>query len=291
MNHDYQALIPSGDDEDVIRGGSSSNNDDDDNDDNRNDSNGNGINGNGGIINRTTMSCTNSNGSNSDASLLLWDQLNDEQSREVQNHQSRFHAPDPQSRENNPISIALSIANQTVENATDTLSKTAQRAQIAYQEWQQQQHQQQQRRDRTDSNISDEFDLQFGITHDLLRNDREEFVGGGGGGGGEDVGGGQGGNDHHQQHINQHSQDDDNNKADDGGSNSNSSRPLQGYPFVLLKEGRDIPSATNPQIIGGSERDRWGMVGNIDIFLSHLYKYYYNRGYVTFVFCLRRFYV
>ena len=77
-----------------------------------------------------------------------------------------------------------------------------------------------------------------------------------------------------------------NNSHQNNNKTTSSSRPLQGYPFVVLNEDRrdlydNIPSITNPQIIGGSERDRWGMVGNLDIFLYHLYKYYYNRGYVT----------
>lgn len=227
---------------------------------------------------------------------LLWDQLNDEQSREVLQHQSRFFAaatgPNHQhnNKRTNPVSIAVSIAHSSIETITESIRTVTQRAQIAYRDYKQQQ--------RNFTSTDNEFDIQFGINDLFLRGDEDED-----------------GEQSRQLRSQSLGLDDcnyndnaDNNDAEhqNGASctirpfnnkNNKSKRnaskecqPLQGYPFVALKETRRN-NDTNPNqhrrrprpnydrtVTAASERDRWGMVGNLDVFLSHLYKYYYNRG-------------
>jgi hypothetical protein len=72
--------------------------------------------------------------------------------------------------------------------------------------------------------------------------------------------------------------DNDNNRnRDEDGDDVESpmTKPLQGYPFVMLHD-REVP---NRQAIM-NERETWGVVANLDVFLQHLYQYYYHRGLV-----------
>eukprot|EP00537_Pseudo-nitzschia_pungens_P019126 CAMPEP_0172408176 /NCGR_PEP_ID=MMETSP1061-20121228/75719_1 /TAXON_ID=37318 /ORGANISM="Pseudo-nitzschia pungens, Strain cf. pungens" /LENGTH=1315 /DNA_ID=CAMNT_0013144297 /DNA_START=107 /DNA_END=4054 /DNA_ORIENTATION=- len=215
----------------------------------------------------------------------VWDQLNDEQSREVQQHESRFQTGDPYGRDN-PVSIAWSMAHQTANNAGDALLQTAHKARLAVRDWGASNSQDpnnynyhpyhgtrgvgRARNNHYSNNngtIGDEFDLQFGIS-DLLRR------------GGESSLSLEAEEANHRRPVG--------NKQPLGGLPSPANRekkqdeevpaqPLQGYPFVVLKEGRDVPGRSD-YLFHNNERDRWGMVGNLDVFLTHLYRYYYHRG-------------
>eukprot|EP00535_Pseudo-nitzschia_heimii_P005205 CAMPEP_0197174458 /NCGR_PEP_ID=MMETSP1423-20130617/969_1 /TAXON_ID=476441 /ORGANISM="Pseudo-nitzschia heimii, Strain UNC1101" /LENGTH=1238 /DNA_ID=CAMNT_0042623391 /DNA_START=138 /DNA_END=3854 /DNA_ORIENTATION=- len=214
-------------------------------------------------------------GEGDDSSDIVWDQLNDEQSREVQQHESRFRNGDRFGRDN-PVSIAWSIANQATNSAGHAVRQTAEKAKVAVREWQQNQ------RNNHDSNerihrrpggfmdpndMGDDFDLQFGI-QDLFRR------------GGEST-------------LSQEAVEYNNNCANNNpGSPTHNGkaartvhlggdaeeRPLKGYPFVVLEEGRDVPERNDYNMHNTHERDRWGIVSNLDVFLTHMYKYYYHRG-------------
>eukprot|EP00536_Pseudo-nitzschia_multiseries_P004750 jgi/Psemu1/64765/estExt_Genemark1.C_820004 len=217
----------------------------------------------------------------------VWDQLNDEQSREVQQHESRFQAGDPYGRDN-PLSIAWSMAHQTANNAGDALLQTASKARLAVREWGSSNGQDpnyynshpyngSRRRGRATNHrypdntniVGDEFDMQFGIS-DLLRRGGESSLS------------------LEAEEANHRRFAGNNKQASEGVPSSRVNRdkkedeeaaaqPLQGYPFVVLKEGRDVPGRSN-YFLQHNERDRWGMIGNLDVFLTHLYKYYYHRG-------------
>ena len=153
----------------------------------------------------------------------LWDELDDVESREVQQHQSRFHAASPYSR-SRPGIILMSIAQSTAEKVS---SSAASALDAARQSWNQYPHQ-------PPSNNTDlDFDRQFGI--DELRptefEDRED----------------------HQTRNDTTTQN----------------------PFVLLS------NFSRHSIF--SPRDHWGVVANMDVFLKHLYEYYYYRGMLPIV--------
>ena len=199
---------------------------------------------------------------------IVWDQLNDEQSREVQQHESRFYNGDRYGRDN-PLSIAWSMAHQTANNAGHAVRQTAEKAKIAVLDWQQTQAHNDYRR-RTDD-LADEFDLQFGI-QDLFRR------------GGESSVSLEAAAENHYYPSNSSRASAANRHGDETVSagrqqeNKTEEQPLKGYPFVVLKEGRDVPDRNDYNIHNTSERDRWGIVSNLDVFLTHLYKYYYHRG-------------
>ena len=209
---------------------------------------------------------------------VVWDQLNDAQSREVQQHESRFYHGDQYGRDN-PLSIAWSMAHQTANNAGNAVRQTAEKAKVAVAEWQQNQqrngynHRYHRTGIRNGSNtnhsdVAEEFDLQFGI-RDLFRRGEESslsleaaaenhsYINGNGAG---------------------TSRRDEITPAGRQQETKTKEQPLKGYPFVVLKEGRDVPDRNNYNMHNRSERDRWGVVSNLDVFLTHLYKYYYHRG-------------
>lgn len=213
-----------------------------------------------------------------EAGDIVWDQLNDAQSREVQQHESRFYNVDRYGRDN-PLSIAWSMANQTANNAGHAVRQRAKKATAAVLEWQQNQeingsdayYGRTRRRtvnDMNGRNIDDEFDLQFGI-RDILRR-----------GGGSSLS--------LEAEVENHNYTNGNRRETMNGHETHPTgrqqekkteqQPLKGYPFVVLKEGRDVPDRNDYNMHITNERDRWGVVSNLDVFLTHLYKYYYHRG-------------
>eukprot|EP00531_Pseudo-nitzschia_arenysensis_P016843 CAMPEP_0116147350 /NCGR_PEP_ID=MMETSP0329-20121206/17707_1 /TAXON_ID=697910 /ORGANISM="Pseudo-nitzschia arenysensis, Strain B593" /LENGTH=1223 /DNA_ID=CAMNT_0003643271 /DNA_START=165 /DNA_END=3836 /DNA_ORIENTATION=+ len=205
---------------------------------------------------------------------IVWDQLNDAQSREVQQHESRFYNGDRYGRDN-PLSIAWSMAHQSANNAGNAVRQTAEKAKSAVMEWQQNQIQNDynnyydgSRRNGgnlTHNDVADEFDLQFGI-QDLLRR-----------GGESSLSMEAATNNHNYTNGNRGHREEILPPVHETETKTEE-QPLKGYPFVVLKEGRDVPDRNNYNIHNRSERDRWGVVGNLDVFLTHLYKYYYHRG-------------
>lgn len=220
-----------------------------------------------------------SEGSEADESGdIVWDQLNDAQSREVQQHESRFYNGDRYGRDN-PLSIAWSMAHQTANSAGHAVRQTAEKAKDAMLEWQQNQNRNDynnfydgtRRRNESYMNhneIAEEFDLQFGI-QDLFRR------------GGESTLSLEAAAENHG-YSNGHRaapfRGDETISAERRKEEKAEEQPLKGYPFVVLKEGRDVPDRNNYNMHSTSERDRWGIVSNLDVFLTHLYKYYYHRG-------------
>jgi len=214
-----------------------------------------------------------------EAGDIVWDQLNDEQSREVQQHESRFYNGDRYGRDN-PLSIALSMAHQTANNAGNAVRQTIEKAKVEVLEWQQNPQKsdydnnyERTKRRKTENNtnhnnnIGDEFDLQFGI-QDILRRGWEsslslESAANHNHANGNRVTGTRG--DEMVPAVRQQEK-------------KTEQQPLKGYPFVVLKEGRDVPDRNDYNMHNTNERDRWGVVGNLDVFLTHLYKYYYHRG-------------
>ena len=191
----------------------------------------------------------------------LWDQLNDEEARQVRQHQSRFH-PQPVDSRTNPFNIVVSMAVGAVTDIQRRLQIMARDFQRR-REWEERaladgptmddgyffQGQGRRRRRRQQQAIPGrsfnhpppsafDFDLQFGI--DGLQTNNEE-----------------------------------NNEDGNDIENNNTKKPLQGYPFVMLHD-REVP---NRQAIT-NERETWGVVANLDVFLQHLYQYYYHRGLV-----------
>ena len=192
----------------------------------------------------------------------LWDQLNDEEARQVRQHQSRFH-PQPHDSRTNPFNIVISMAVGTVTDIQQRLQIMARDFQRR-REWEErtladgpstddgyffQGQGRRRRRARQQQAVPGrplnhpppsafDFDLQFGI--DGLQPNYEE-------------------NDGDRNDI----------------ENNNTNKPLQGYPFVMLHD-REVP---NRQAIT-NEREAWGVVANLDVFLQHLYQYYYHRGLV-----------
>lgn len=143
----------------------------------------------------------------------LWDQLNDQQSREVQQHQSRFQATPPYSR-SHPGNIFVSMAQSSAERVGTSVVSAWD---AAHKAWDQYPH----RSTSMNSNTDLDLDQQFGI-QDLRPTNFEE-----------------------------------------GQQNPNS-------PFVVL--------SNFPRQAIASARDHWGIVANMDVFLQHLYQYYYHRG-------------
>jgi autophagy-related protein 9 len=187
----------------------------------------------------------------STSSTSLWDQLNDEQSREVQQHQSRFQAA-PLGSRSHPLNIVWSMASQTAERVSHGVTSTIQHTKQAWREQQQdlpprpyfagqQQH------------PPDEFDLQFNISADLrpileedplrINNDETETM------------------ENRARQQRQQPQ-----------TSNTESKPLKGYPFVVLQNFHRDPSIR--------EEDTWGIPSNMDLFLTRLYQYFYHRGIV-----------
>lgn len=238
------------------------------------------------------------NGHNHDNDDVLWDQLNDEQSREVRQHQSRFHAPPGTSR-SRPLTIAWSMATEAAGDvgtavvgavreagrhvaAAATTSRgrdggdgsTGGRGRGSYRPPHAPSSGRRRGRDGGRDpmeTVMDDFDLHL-TTHD-------------GGGNGSHIG--EGGDEYEEDEGRDererlfHPPD----LAAETGAATAAVRPLHGYPFVVLhnnsnnqtnhNNGPTMPSATP------TERDNWGVVGNnLDVFLSHLYRYYYHRGLV-----------
>lgn len=213
-----------------------------------------------------------------EAGDILWDQLNDEQSREVQQHESRFYNGDRYGRDN-PLSIAWSMAHQTANNAGQAVVETAEKAKVAVMEWQKNQrhgdynnYHDTTRRNGSNMNYNDigddEFDLHYGI-RDLLRR------------GGESSLSLEAAADNHNYLTSNRpvaTHRDETVPTGHQQETKTEDQPLKGYPFVVLKEGRDVPGRNEYNMNNTSERDRWGVVSNLDVFLTHLYKYYYHRG-------------
>jgi autophagy-related protein 9 len=158
-----------------------------------------------------------------DESEEIWDQLNDEQSREVQQHESRFQATPLHSRQR-PGVIVASVVAGTLERIQETAVSAVGAAQEA---WSNYPHQYQQA-----STADDSLDRQFQLQEDLQYPSRSQTT--------------------------ETSQ-----PEEEGRSN----------PYVLLRPFRLAPP-----------REGWGAVPNLDVFLSHLYHYYYHRGWNPIVY-------
>ena len=174
---------------------------------------------------------------------LLWDQLNDAQSREVQQHQSRFQVPDGRSRTSHRV-ILQSMVWNTMERTGIALSSAWDAAREA---WRQSGHplphrssssRSRSRGNNNNNNTDIDFDLQFGI-QDLRPNHHDEEDGA-------------------------------ENENDEGQTNA-------GNPFVLLQQ---YPSR---RAIAQQGKDHWGIVANMDVFLTSLYQFYYHRGLVPLI--------
>ena len=174
---------------------------------------------------------------------LLWDQLNDAQSREVQQHQSRFQVPDVRSRTSHRV-ILQSMVWNTMERTGIALSSAWDAAREAWrQSGHQRPHSSSTRRSRNNhsnnnNNTDIDFDLQFGI-QELRPNHHDEEDGGA------------------------------ENTNDEGQTNA-------GYPFVLLQQ---YPSRRAI----AQDKDHWGIVANMDVFLTSLYQFYYHRGLIPLI--------
>jgi autophagy-related protein 9 len=195
----------------------------------------------------------------------LWDQLNDQQSREVQQHQSRFHAPGIASR-SRPANILVSMAQSTVERVGESAKSAWTAAQRAWRQYPQQQ--QNNRSTNSDdpnsyypawyqypraarrSNAIHDLDQEFGL-QDLRPTTFEERP---------------------SSQNNNNNNNNNNQNNDDNNNNNNNNNP-----FVVLS---NFPRRA---AISSSEQDHWGMVANMDVFLTHLYSYYYNRGLVPII--------
>eukprot|EP00980_Cylindrotheca_fusiformis_P011835 scaffold2816_cov121-Cylindrotheca_fusiformis.AAC.51 len=151
----------------------------------------------------------------------LWDQLDDVESREVQQHQSRFRVASPDSR-TNAGTILVSMVKTSAEQIRATVLSA----------WSAQQESWRRHRRRFQNNNSIDLDQEFGIG-DLRPTDFE-------------VENGQ--------------------QPEDTDSRN---------PFVVL--------SNFPRQAISSARDSHGLVSNLDVFLSHLYQYYYHRGLVPIV--------
>jgi autophagy-related protein 9 len=161
-----------------------------------------------------------------DDSEEIWDQLNDEQSREVQQHESRFQAAPLHSRQR-PGVIVASVVAGTLERIQETAVSAVGAAQEA---WSNYPHQQYQPASTTD----DSLDRQFQLQEDLQYPSRS------------------------QTETTQLS------PSEEEGRNN---------PYVLLRPFRLTPP-----------REGWGAVPNLDVFLTHLYHYYYHRGWNPIVY-------
>ena len=194
----------------------------------------------------------------SEDDTLIWDQLNDAQSREVQQHQSRFHATPSNSRSRPGVVIA-SLAQTTGQRFVAATMSAAEAAREAYTSaW-----------DRyptytTNSraggggiSAEDSLDREFGLQRPDPQVPMSETLLSGE----NDIESGSGSiasRSRQQQRQRQRSRPNNN--------NSNN-------PFVILSPFRMVPS----------EREGWGAVSNLDLFLSNLYSYYYHRGWVPIV--------
>jgi hypothetical protein len=152
----------------------------------------------------------------------LWDQLDDVESREVQQHQSRFRVASPTSR-NNAAVILVSMAQSSAERIRSTVASAWSAPQEA---WSRHRHRSQYNNNNLD------LDREFGI-NDLRPTDFEI-------------------------------------QNDEQPTDSDSRNP-----FVLL--------SNFPRQAISSARDSHGLVSNLDVFLNHLYQYYFHRGLVPIV--------
>lgn len=152
----------------------------------------------------------------------LWDELDDVESREVQQHQSRFQAASPYSR-SRPGIIFLSIAQSTAERIRSSVISAAEAAQQAWNQYP---------RRSMNENTDLDLDRQFGINE--LRPTEFEV-----------------------------------------GEDQTANNATSQNPFVLL--------SNFPRTSIWSPRDHWGIVANMDVFLKHLYEYYYHRGLLPIV--------
>jgi len=169
---------------------------------------------------------------NTDA--LLWDQLNDEQSREVQQHQSRFHPPERRSRIR-PWVIVQSMMWDTVCRTGNSLSSAWTAAKDAWRRYPPP-------RSRNNHEDGINWDEHFGIQDLSLDSHPHDEENGG------------------------HVVDEEEVQQQNGRG-----RPNPGYPFVVL---RQYPRR---QAIR-QDKDHWGMVANMDVFLTSLYQFFYHRG-------------
>ena len=219
------------------------------------------------------------------SSADLWDQLNDEQSREVQQHQSRFHAAPPYSSRNQPGVVLWSMAQTTAERVGNSTVSALAAARQAWNHSQNQQHPGRggQRRysgfahpynNSSDSRSAaadlDLLERQFGLQDLQPTNFEESPI-------------------HtttsttttatqstttipqsQQQQQQQQQQ-----RTPLQRPQSPNGKPNPGYPFVMLQN--------FPRQAISSARDHWGIVANMDVFLQHLYQYYYHRGLVPMV--------
>lgn len=161
-------------------------------------------------------------GDNEDnGSADLWDQLDDVESREVQQHQSRFQAEAPHSRTNAAV-IFASMATSSLQRIRMTAATAWGAAEEAWNSHP--------RHTSANNNTDMDLDRQFGI-QDLRPNGLED--------------------------------ENDVQRIDDGN------------PFVMLSK--------FPRQAIASAEETHGLVSNLDVFLSHLYHYYYHRGLVPIV--------
>lgn len=149
----------------------------------------------------------------------LWDQLDDVESREVEQHQSRFQGESSHSR-NHATVILASMATSSAERIRTAATSAMEAAQQAWNN--------QRRRTRVSDNTDLDLDRQFGI-QDLRPNGFEDEI------------------DDQQNHS--------------------------GFKLLSRFSRQAISSA----------RESHGLVGNLDVFLTHLYHYYYHRGLVPIV--------
>ncbi|CAJ1965643.1 unnamed protein product [Cylindrotheca closterium] len=157
-------------------------------------------------------------GNDEDGSADLWDQLDDVESREVRQHQSRFHAESPHSRTNAAV-IFASMVNSSLQRIRTTAATAWGAAAEAWNNHP--------RHSSGNNNTDMDLDRQFGI-QDLRPNSLED--------------------------------------------ENDEQRVESGNPFVMLSK--------FPLQAIASAGETHGLVSNLDVFLTHLYHYYYYRGLV-----------
>lgn len=160
-------------------------------------------------------------GDDEDGSADLWDQLEDVESREVQQHQSRFQTESSHSRTNAGV-IFASMTSSSLERIRMTAATAWEAAGEAWKNHP--------RHTSSNSNTDMDLDRQFGI-QDLRPNNLEE--------------------------------------------ENEDQRVEPGNPFVMLSK--------FPRQAIASAGETHGLVSNLDVFLTHLYNYYYHRGLVPIV--------
>lgn len=202
----------------------------------------------------------------------LWDQLNDQESREVQQHQSRFQVPDETSSRTNHWVVLQSMMWSTLERTGSAASSAWDAAKDTWRQHPASAAISGRRRRRQQRRTADpDFDELFGI-HDLRHDDytipEDE---------GDEDGYHQDGSRRRRRPQHQ-SAGEDSQARRRGGSQTNEPepRPNPGYPFVVLQQ---YPS----RHAISRAKDHWGIVANMDVFLTHLYQYYYHRGMLPMV--------